>query len=270
MASIRTELQKRAQNELLQYAIFRWETALIIGVTILLTFLGPNPFGLSRFAVWPLLGLIGVAAIIYSSLTDSENNAKVLLDAFQNQFDLSVIHDHNLREDVQNALNYQRRIETQLQGMRKTLVRERMEDTAGKISDWINNVYQLAVRIDTYRRDDLIEREMRVLPKELEQLEAQRRLEGNSEVAAQLDQVIDSKVKHWQSVRDLDTRMKQAELQVEQSITALATIYSQVQLADAQSINSSRADRLQSDIQEQVDRLNDLVTSINEVYRHGN
>ena len=60
--------------------------------------------------------------------------------------------------------------------------------------------------------------------------------------------------------------MKQAELQLEQGLTALATIYSQVQLLDAQALDSSRSERLRADIQEQVERLNDLVASINEVY----
>jgi hypothetical protein len=64
----------------------------------------------------------------------------------------------------------------------------------------------------------------------------------------------------------LDARMRQAELQMEQSLTALATIYSQIQLVDAQAVASGRAERIQADIQEQVARLNDLVASINEVY----
>ena len=62
--------------------------------------------------------------------------------------------------------------------------------------------------------------------------------------------------------------MKEASLQLDQSLTALATIYSQVQLIDAQSIGSGRAERLQADIQEQVARLNDLVDSINDVYNY--
>jgi uncharacterized protein YoxC len=62
--------------------------------------------------------------------------------------------------------------------------------------------------------------------------------------------------------------MKEAVLQFDQSLTALATIYSQVQLIDAQSIGSGRAERLQADIQEQVARLNDLVSSINDVYNY--
>lgn len=267
MASTRTETEKQAQKDLLQFALFRWESALTVALTILLTFLFPKPFGWWPMWGWPLLGLIGLATIIYSSLTDIEANQNVLLDAFQQQFDLRAIQDPELRDDVQNALDYQRRIREQIRGMDQTLVRDRMEDTAGRISDWVSNVYKLASRVDTYRQDDLIKREARSLPKEIEQLEAQRRLESDPTILAQLDQVIDSKGQHWQSIRDLDSKIKQAQLQMEQSVTSLATIYSQIQLVDAQDVNSGRAERLQDDIQEQVNRLNDLVESINEVYR---
>ena len=85
-------------------------------------------------------------------------------------------------------------------------------------------------------------------------------------VQKDLDQVLASKQKQWQMLQSLDTRMKQAELQLEQSLTALATVYSQVQLVDARDVDSHRSDRLRADIQEQIERLNDLVSSINEVY----
>ena len=37
---------------------------------------------------------------------------------------------------------------------------------------------------------------------------------------------------------------------------------------DATDVDSGRAERLRTDIKEQVDRLNDLVSSINEVYNY--
>ncbi|MEZ4634213.1 MAG: hypothetical protein R2856_04415 [Caldilineaceae bacterium] len=55
--------------------------------------------------------------------------------------------------------------------------------------------------------------------------------------------------------------MKQAQLQMDQSLTALATVYSQVRLIDAQDVASGKAERLSADIQEQVNRLNDQPVS---------
>jgi len=216
MTTIRSEIQNQAEGTLLQYAIFRWENAVILGLTIMLTFL------------WP----------IYSSMKDSENNSEVLLRAFQEQFDPSQIQDPNLRKDVESALEYQRRIESEVHQQKAGLMQDRLADSAGQISEWLSNVYQLAQRLDTYRRDDLLDRERSSLPGEIKELEQQRAREHNPDVLEQ------------------------------QSISALATIYSQIRLIDAQDIASGRAERLQSDIQEQVARLNDLVSSVSEVYNY--
>ena len=264
--TIRTELQQKAQGTLLQYAFFRWESAVIIALTILLTFLLPRPFfWWPRFG-WPVAGLIALSVLVYSSLTDADANAQILLRTFQAQFDPRTIHDQGLRTKVTSALEYQRRIEMQIRQQRNGVLRDRLEDTAGQITDWLSNIFQLALRLDTYERDDLLARERATLPQEIDRLLAQRRNESNPKVQTQLDEVVESKRTHWQALRELDNRMKQAALQLDQSLTSLATIYSQVQLIDAQSIGSGRAERLQADIKEQVDRLNDLVDSINDVY----
>ncbi len=266
MTTIRSELQQRATGTLLQYAVFRWESAVVLAMTIILTFLLPRPFfWWPRFG-WPLLGLIALIVIVYSSLTDANANAEILLTLFQEQFNPRAITDKELRAQVESALEYERRIETQVRQQKNGVIRERLEDTAGQITDWLSNIYQLALRLDAYTRDDLLTRERELLPRELERLAEQRQRERNPAVQKQLDDVIEGKRNHWQALRDLDARMKQAALQLDQSLTALATVYSQVQLIDAQSIGSGRAERLQADIQEQVARLNDLVSSINDVY----
>ena len=41
---IRAELEQRAKRSMISYAIFRWESAVIIGLTILLAALYPEPF----------------------------------------------------------------------------------------------------------------------------------------------------------------------------------------------------------------------------------
>lgn len=266
MTTIRTELQQRATSTLLQYALFRWESAVVLALTIVLSFLLPRPFfWWPRFG-WPLLGLIALAVIVYSSLTDAEANAEILLTLFQEQFNPRTIGDKELRAKLESALEYQRRIETQVRQQKNGVIRDRLDDTAGQITAWLSNIYQLALRLDAYTRDDLLARERDLIPRELERLTEQRGSERNPAVQQQLDDVIAGKRNHWQALRDLDARMKQAALQLDQSLTALATVYSQIQLIDAQSIGSGRAERLQAAIQEQVARLNDLVSSINDVY----
>lgn len=266
MSTTRSELQQRAQSTLIQYAVFRWETAMILAVTIVLTFLLPRPFfWWPRFG-WPLLGLIAVVLLVYSSLTDAEANADVLLRLYQEQFDPRSIPDKELRAKLETALEYQRRIETQIRRQDQGPIRDRLEDTASRITDWIGNIHALALRLAAFRSDDLLVRERDMLPKEIARLQARRKQEANSVVQKQLDDVIQSKQQQWHSLSELDARMQKASLQLDQSLTALATVYSQIQLVDAQSVGSGRTERLQADIMEQIARLNDLVSSINDVY----
>jgi hypothetical protein len=266
MTTIRTELQKKAQSTLVQYAFFRWESALILALTILLTFLLPRPFPWWPRFGWPLLGFVSLAILFYSSLTDADANARILVAMFQEQFDPGKIRNKELRGKVEQALEYERRIEHQLRQQPPGPIRQRIEGTANQVTDWLSNIYKLALQLDSYRHDDLLSRERELVPIEIDRLNNQRKVESNARVQAQLDEVLAAKRRHWQALRDLDSRMREAAFQLDSSLTALGTIYSQIHLVDAQSVGSGRTERLQADINEQVARLNDLVSSINDVY----
>lgn len=266
MPTIRTELQKKAQSAILQYAIFRWESAVVVGLTILLTALLTRPFPWWPVWGWPAIGLLGLVAIVFSSVSDAETNAKVLLNLFQDQFNPRQIKDQELRDETETALEYQRRIETLVRKQRSGVLRDHLEDSANQLSNWISNIYRLVQRLDAYRRDALLVQQRTSVPQEIQALQSRRRRESDPQVVQQLDAVLETKRKQWQTLQALDTRMQQAELQLEQSVTALATVYSQVQLINVQDVDSGRSERLQADIREQIDQLNDLISAINEVY----
>ncbi|HOT92237.1 MAG TPA: hypothetical protein PLJ78_08550 [Anaerolineae bacterium] len=266
MSNIRSTVEKQARRAIVQYAFFRWENAVIIGAMVLLWFFLPQPLPGWPIWGWPALGILGVLAIVISTLTDVETGAKVQIELFQERFNPRKVADPQLRQEVEKALEYQRRIVAYISKQRAGVLRDRLQDTAGQINDWVSNIYQLALRLDAYRHDPLLGQERASVPRELEALTSRRNLEPNPEVKKQLDAVIESKRKQWDSLNALNSRMEQAELQLEQSNTALATVYSQVQLISAQDIESGRSDRLRQDIQDHIARLNDLVSSINEVY----
>lgn len=264
--STRNELQKEAQSLLTQYAFFRWENAVLIAGALLLTVLYPRPLPGWPFWGWVLVGLVGVVAIVYSSLTDTEANARILLELIQEESNPREIRDETLRQDVERALEYQRRIEIQVQKQRPGVMRDRLEETAGQLSDWMSNIFALAKRLDAYKADNLLRRERQTVPDEVKMLDVRLQQETRSATRQQMQEVLAAKRHQLQSLQALDTRMQQAQLSMEQSLTALATVYSQLQLISIQDINSGKAERLRSDIQEQVNRLNDLVSSINAVY----
>jgi hypothetical protein len=250
----------------MQYALFRWENAVIVAGVILLTWLLPAPFPWWPAWAWSLLGLVGVAVIFFSSLTNVRANMQLLLDEFQGQFDLNQIKTEELRRNVETALEYQRRIEANVRGQNGSLLWDRPEDTANQLNGWIENIYQLALRVDSYSRDRLRKQEQEAVPRELESLKERHKRETDAAFRQELERAIETKQKQQDAMLALDGRMKQAELQLTQSLAALATIDSQVQLIEVQDLDSGKSERIQADIREQVNRLNDLMVSINEVY----
>ena len=146
------------------------------------------------------------------------------------------------------------------------VVGDRPEDTANQMEKWIANLHRLAKRLDAYRRDSLLQNQRELVPQEIKDLTTRRNAEDNPNLLRQLDDLLASKQTQWETLQALDERMKKAQLQVEQTLAAMATVDSQVKLIDAQDVDSSRSENLRADIREQIERLNDLISGINEVY----
>lgn len=265
MHNIRSELQKRAKSHILQNAFLRWENAVVLAGMILLTGLWRRPFPQWPAWGWPLLGMLGLGALVFTSLTDTGNNTRILLEIFQERFDSQKIQDNGLRQKVDTAFEYLLRIEFQLQNQPQGILRDRLEDTADQLTDWTDTIYKLVLKLDEYNRDEFLSHGREIMPEEIENLASQRKCETNPTVQKRLKGLLESKNRQWKTLQALDNRMKQAELQLEQSTAALATVYHQMQLIDTRDVNSSRSGRLEADIQEQINNLNDLIASINEI-----
>ena len=63
--------------------------------------------------------------------------------------------------------------------------------------------------------------------------------------------------------------MERGQFQLESTITAMGTVYSQMMLLGSRDIASGRAQRLQKDVDDQVQALQDVVQTMDEVYRTG-
>ncbi len=267
MSVTRSELQKKAHSAVYQHAFFRWESAVVVAGTIVLAALFPRPFSWWRWWVWVLLGLLGSSVLFYASLTDAATSARVLLEFYRQEFDPDRIQDQALRGEAESALEIQRCIEEQMRGQRPGALRDWLADTADQFSEWIGNVYQLALQLDAYRRGELLPQEQKAVPQQIEELAARRRLERDPVIRRELDTALEAKGKQWQVLRDLDTRMKQVELDLKTSLAALSSIYSQVELMNDGDVGSSRVALLEADIRKHVDGLENLLGNVNSSIR---
>jgi len=81
-----------------------------------------------------------------------------------------------------------------------------------------------------------------------------------------MQQTIESKKAQLANLQQLENMMQKAELQMDSTLTAMGTIYSQLLIVGVKDIDSGRAQRLRVDITEQVKQLHDVVSSMDEVY----
>ena len=70
------------------------------------------------------------------------------------------------------------------------------------------------------------------------------------------------------SLQTLQSTIERGKLQMDATLSAMGTIYSQLLLMDAKDIDSGRVQRLHDDISEQVQSLHEVVAAMDEVYKY--
>ncbi|SEH04789.1 Uncharacterised protein [Candidatus Venteria ishoeyi] len=65
---------------------------------------------------------------------------------------------------------------------------------------------------------------------------------------------------------NVDNTMKQAKLQLEHTISAVGTIYSQTLLIEARELDGSRLGRVREEVAGEITQLNDILSAMSDVY----
>jgi hypothetical protein len=262
-----SNLRSRATSAIVTYALFRWESAATIALTILLAYFVPRPFDWWQWWYWLVIGAVAEIAIIVTSLQDANTGARVVAEMLREEFNPATIKTPKLRAAVQRALDYRARIEEVIRQSEAGVLREHLQDSTAGITDWIAQIFRLAQRLDAFERDEMIKQDADAAPRELRELQARLEREDDDAVREQARHALESKRAQAQNLAKLVNTMENAELQLDATLTALGTVYSQLMLIRSKDdIEDSRAQRLRGDIAEQITRLNELQGAMDEVY----
>lgn len=266
----RQSLEERAQKAMIQHAFFRWESAVVIALTLLLTVFGSN---LSEFVpnwVWLLSGIIAEAALVYSSYTDPETGRKVVAEMLQDEFQPERLNDKDLQEKMEEAFDYRSRITAAIKDRRESVLKDNLLETARQIDDWLENIYDLARRLDRYHSErEILLRDKHRAEASIRELEERFEADSDPVVKKQIEETIRVKRRQLETIESYDKTMERAQLQLETTLSSLGTIYSQTMLVGAKDIDSGRAKRLRQDIAEEVQELDNILISMDEVYASG-
>ncbi len=273
-SSFQDELEKRAGQAILTRSIYRWESAVIIALTAslaLLSLVGVIPvlFEAWQWWFWLILGALGEAGFVWSSVKDPEFRAKAVGEMFREKFDADEIGNKVLRQRVEKALEYRDRIDEVIAKSKAGVMRDHMRDVSRGITSWMESVFRLARRLDDYTADETLRQDMKAVGTDIEALKNRLALEDDDTVKREISQAIAQKQIQRDNLHKLRNVMERGQFQLESTITAMGTVYSQMMLLGSRDITSGRAERLQQDVDDQIQALQDVVQTMDEVYQTG-
>jgi hypothetical protein len=257
-------VRRRALGALVGRALTRWQSVLTIGVTAALFLFVKEPFPWWQDWFWLVGGLIAEGALVASMLSDPEASAEVVAREFASRFDLTKIGSSSSRRRLESALEYRRNMLT-LAARHQGAMRAQLEQTVSDINDWIGHMYDLALHIDAFESNELVERDRRTVPQQIEKARIRLKNETDEQLKADLESQIALLERQLETLNATGNSVKRAQIQLDNTLSSVATIYAQMSQLGTKEVDSSRAQRLRLEIQDEIASLQDTIHALDEV-----
>ncbi len=165
----------------------------------------------------------------------------------------------------QRAIGYRRRLQSLIKSRRRGPLSELMSAILPKLEGWEERVGQLADRLANVETDRLIQRDIKEVPANIQRMQALWEAETDPATRQQIERTLGGYQEQQTQLAALSRLMRRTRFVLDDTLAAMGTIYSQVQVLDAMDIDSTRAAQIGDEIQEQVDRLNDVLSAYSDV-----
>jgi hypothetical protein len=263
------EVRDRALGAVLSNALLRWESVVTILITVILfLFVGADKISLPVIGwqnwYWLVLGALAEIALVVSTLTDPEAATQAVAREFEQKIDLRDIRSTVSRQRLQSALEYRQNM-LKLAKTHQGAMRTSLMQTVSDIDDWIQHMHDLAVQIDAFEANDLVEQDRRRVPQQINNTQKRLNLETDPAVRQDLQDQLQQLQQQLSNLDATASSMKRAEIQLESTLASLGTIYAQMSRLGAQDVDSSRAQRLREEIKDEVSGLQDTIEAMSEV-----
>jgi hypothetical protein len=258
------EIRQRAFGAVLANAFLRWESVVTLLMVVILYLFLPQPFDWWQPWFWLAAGGIAEAALVASALTDQEAAQKAVAREFEQKIDIRQIKSRVSRERLQNALEYRSGM-LQLAQRHQGAMRVSLKQTVADIDDWIGHMHDLALHIDSFENNDLVERDRKLVPTQLKNARTRLDMEKDPAIRRELENQVRQLEQQLANLDATVNSIKRAEIQLESTLSSLGTIYAQMSLLGTKEVDSSRAQRLRLEIQDEVTSLQDTIEAMDEV-----
>lgn len=263
---ISRQVRNRTLNAVLSSAFFSWQSAVIIALAIIFFGLNLAVLGLPAW-FWLVFGAIAEALYLVVSVTDPRVQQRAMTQALEYKYTPSDIKNPTARGRLVKAMEYYAAIQSLMQ-TRSHASRLEFQHTLDDISDWIGYLHELGKRIDQFEDNDLINRDRMQARQELENLNKRLKVEQDLRVQKELQEAIKLKEIQLDNLKNLEANAKRADIEMDSKLSALGTVYAQLQVIGSKKIDSSRVQRLRNEVHDQVMELQDTISAIDEVQQY--
>lgn len=256
-------LRQQARSAMISSTLFSPQSISILLLALFLFAFDISFLGLPAVA-WLVFGLVGEILYIIANFTDPKAAAEAVGKMFDRRYRPDEIKNSRARQRLSQALEYYRNIQ-QFALQKSGALQVQINDTLTAMEEWVGQIYRLARRIDHFEENELITRDRARVPDELAALRRRLQAEPNANVRVELEDAVRLKETQLQNLEMLETNVKRAGIQLENTLAALGTIYTQMQVMDSKDVDGRRAHRLREEIQDEILSLRDTVDAIDDV-----
>ncbi len=264
----REAIERRALTAMLNDAFFTWPSAVNIAFALIMFFLVPHLFVWWQPWFWIVFGVVAEAIYLVATLTDPVASQQAVNRMLTERFDPNTVKNLNARQSLQKALEYKKNIDAYV-ALQTGAMKVNLTQTSNEINDWIDQIYRLAKSIDLFEANAIIDRDRRSVPTELENLKHRLAIENDPAVKGELQEAIEIRQRLLQNLQNIANSAKRTEIKLDSTVAQLSTVYAQLQLLDTRALDSGRAQRLRSQIQDEIASLSDTISAMDDVYKYG-
>jgi len=174
------------------------------------------------------------------------------------------INSKTIQVHLDKAQAYKEQIHNLIQATPGEAANAHLRNLVTQVDEWVQAIEDLAIRVDNFQQNRLIHHDLDSVPEYIADLENRLQAETNPSTRAELERTLNNRRSQLASLQQLENTMKRAEIQIESTLSALGTIYSQI-LTGQSTHHVADYSRLSEDVDEEVQSLQDQLEALEEV-----
>lgn len=167
----------------------------------------------------------------------------------------------DVQRHMEQAAMYVRALNEMAHNASGTFDRPRLQNLADHVALWQDALEDLALRVDAFKRNTIVQADLKRVPQAIEELEMRLAQEENALVQAELTRTLDNRRKQWAALDKLHSTMRWGEVKLENTVAMLGTIYSQALISQSKG-KVADYQRLLDQVDEEVHTLQDYLAAL--------